>query len=106
MQCLQVGGSVFECKDCNTLLHEYCAQSTTPFLCNFCLRKKWLRENKSKTDDTLDREEGNSEEEKEDGIILEACSASPSSSENLPEAEYTTQERLVAEPFSIGGQNY
>ena len=53
----------------------------------------------------LDREDSNSEEEKEDGDILEEFSASPSSSDNPSEAEYTTKERLVAEPFSIGVQN-
>ena len=67
--------------------------------------KKQLGENERKIDDTLDQEESNSEEEKEDGDILEVYIASPSSSESQPEEDYTTKERLVAEPFSIGGQN-
>ena len=53
----------------------------------------------------MDREESNSKEKKEDGDILEAYSASPPSSESIPKAEYTMQERLVAKAFSIGGQN-
>ena len=101
MQHLQLGGSVFECNDCNIPLHESCAQSTISFLCNFCLRKKRLREHESETDATSDQEES-SEGEKEDGIILEIYSASPSSSESQPEEEYTIKERLVTEPFSIG----
>ena len=69
------------------------------------LRKKRLRERESETDDMSDREDSNIEEEKDDGEILAVYSASPSSSERLPETECTPKERLVAEPFSISGQN-
>ena len=67
------------------------------------MRKKRLREQECETDATSDREE--SEEEKEGGDILEIYSASTSSSDKQLEEEYAPKERLVVEPFSIGGQN-
>ena len=43
-------GSVFSCDDCSAPLYESCAQSTIPFLCQFCMRKKRLREGECKSD--------------------------------------------------------
>ena len=97
------GVSVFECEDCHIPLHESCSSSLTPFLCDFCMRKKRLREQECKTDATSDREE--SEEEGDGRDILEIYSASTSISDEQPEEEYTTKERLEVEPFLIGGQN-
>ena len=37
-------GSLFICDECNNWLHESYTQSTVPFLYEFCLRKKRLRE--------------------------------------------------------------
>ena len=99
------GGSVFSCKECNTSLHKICAQTTTPFLCKFCLRKKLLRERESKTDDMLDRDDSNSEVDQDDGERDAVYSASPLIIKSLPEAEYAPSVRLVVEPFSIGSQN-
>ena len=73
------GVSVVECEDCHIPLHESCSSSLTPFLCDFFMRKKRLREQECKTDTTSDREE--SEEEGEGGDILEIYSASTSSSD-------------------------
>ena len=97
------GVSVFECEDCHIPLHESCSSSVTPFLCDFCMRKKRLREQKCETDATSDREE--SEEEGEDGDILEVYSASTLSSDKQSEEECALKKRLVEEPFSIGGRN-
>ena len=36
------GGFIHVCDDYNVMLHEACAQFTTPFLCQYCLRKKRL----------------------------------------------------------------
>ena len=61
--------SVFECEDCHIPLHDSCASSITPFLCDFCMRKKRLREQECETDATSDRE-GSSEDEREGRDIL------------------------------------
>ena len=55
------GGSVFRCDECDNWLHESCAQSTILFLCKFCLRKKQLGERESESNDSLGREDSNSE---------------------------------------------
>ena len=68
------------------------------------MRKKRLREQECETDATSEREES-SDEEREEGNILDIYSASSSSSESHSEEEYTPKERLVAAPFSICGQN-
>ena len=99
------GESVFSCKECNTPLHEACAQPTTPFLCKFCLRKKRLRERERKTGDMSDQEDSNSKEDQDDREIDAVYSTSTLSSEHLPETEYAPTVRLVAEPFSISSKN-
>ena len=96
-------GQVSPCGDCNTPLHESCATSTDPFLCDFCMRKRRLREQECETDATSEREES-SDEEREEGDILDTYSVSSLSSESRAEEEYTPKKKLVAEPFSIGGQ--
>ena len=55
------GGSVFRCDECDNWLHESCAQSTILFLCKFCLTKKQLGERESESNDSLGREDSNSE---------------------------------------------
>jgi hypothetical protein len=97
------GVSVFECVDCHTPLHESCASSLNPFLCDFCMRKKRLREQECETDATSERDE--SEEEGYNGGILAVYSASTSSSDDQSGEEYTLQEKHEVEPFTIGGQN-
>ena len=44
------GGSVYICEDCRVTLHETYTQSTVPFLCQYCMRKKWLREGECELD--------------------------------------------------------
>ena len=66
-------GSIFRSEECNTPLHETCAQSTTLFICKFCLRKKLIRERESETDDMSDQEDSNSKAEQDDGEIYAVC---------------------------------
>ena len=87
------------------MLHGSCAQSTTPFLCKFCLRKKQIRERESKTDDFSDQDDSNSEAEEKNGETEAVYSASPLNSKSLLEIEYKPAARLVADPFSIDSQN-
>ena len=44
------GGSTHGCEDCDMMVHELCAQSTTPFLCQYCTRKKRLRDEECESD--------------------------------------------------------
>ena len=44
------GGSTHGCEDCGMMLHELCAQSTTPFLCQYWMSKKRLRDGECKSD--------------------------------------------------------
>ena len=70
-------GSVFRCEECNNWLHESCTQSTTPFLCKCCLRKKRLRERESETDDLSGQEDSNIEVKQGNRDIEAVYSASP-----------------------------
>ena len=99
------GGTVYRCEEYNNWLHAICAQSTDPFLYEYCLMKKQLRERDNESDDLTGQEDSNSEDEQGNGEIEAVYSASPASSERSTDTEYNPEMKLEAAPFIIGSQS-
>ena len=86
------------------MLHELCAQSTTPFLCQYCMRKKRLRDGECESDVSSGQEGSNNEAEQGNGDVIAVDSVSLMSGDSASEDEFKTATKSQAAPFSIGSQ--
>ena len=98
------GGSTHGYKYCGVMLHELCAQSTTPFLCQYWMRKKRLREGEYELDVLSGREDSNNKAEQGNRDIIVVDSLSFLSGDSASEDEFKPATTLQAAPFLIGSQ--
>ena len=100
-------GSVSRCGECSSWLHESCAQSTDPFLWEYCLQKKQLRDRCKDSTDSIGLNDSSSEEGQGGSDTKTVYSARSPSNAQSPGTQYKTGSHLEAapeEPFTIGGQ--